>query len=62
MQSVDQALCAVGQTIQMAGLDNPTKVVGGGQRIIQLHRMMEAYQREDPTATTAGGVLAPCPM
>ncbi|KAL7543039.1 hypothetical protein ACHAXR_012341 [Thalassiosira sp. AJA248-18] len=39
---------AVGQTIQLAGYDDPTKVYGGRERIIQLRRMLESYRREDP--------------
>jgi len=47
-QSVDRAIRAVGQTIQLAGRQDPTKVPGGRERIIQLRRLLEAFRREDP--------------
>jgi hypothetical protein len=47
-QSVDKAIRAVGQTIQLAGHRDPTKVDGGRERIIQLRRLLEAHRREDP--------------
>ena len=47
-QSVDRALRAVGQTIQLAGGQDPTKVHGGRERILQLRRQLESYRRADP--------------
>ena len=47
-QSVDRALRAVGQTFQLAGRNDPTKIHGGRERIIQLRRQLETYRREDP--------------
>ena len=47
-QSVGKALSAVGQTIQMAGYDDPTKIYGGRERILPLRRLLEAYTRADP--------------
>ena len=47
-QSVDRALRAVGQTIQLAGLPDPTKIYGGRERTIQLRRLLDSYRRADP--------------
>jgi hypothetical protein len=46
---VDRATRAVGQTIQLAGRQDPTKVAGGRKQIIQLRSLLEAFRREDPS-------------
>lgn len=47
-QTVDRAIRAVGQTIQLACRKDPTKVDGGRERIFQLRRLLESYRRTDP--------------
>ena len=47
-QTVDRAIRAVGQTLQLAGQQDPTKIDGGRERIIQLRRLCEVFRREDP--------------
>lgn len=47
-QSVDRAIRAIGQTFQLAGRRDPTKVDGSRERILPLRRLTEGYRRSDP--------------
>ena len=44
---MDHATRAVGQTIQLTGRQDQTKVASGRERIIPLHSLPEAFRRED---------------
>lgn len=38
----------MGQTFQMAGWMDPTKIDGGRKHLLPLHRQLESFRREDP--------------
>ncbi len=44
LHSLDALICSIGQTIKMVWGHNPSKIHDDCERIIQLHRLLEAYQ------------------